>query len=243
MKRRVVITAALCLLLGAAVNVLVAWGCALWSPRPTPPFDGTFGGWSPFERYHREPRAHWLLAVPDGWPAAPAGMYWFAAHGAMTTSATCGHDSGDPFWLGLESSFRTGYPWLALASVSHGQFSMPIGGRPQIANLPVPVWGAGLRPPEFMRRLGIHPERMVPLLPLWPGFVGNTLIYALAVLAVYDLALVARGLRRWRRRRRGLCPACGYPVGVSPVCTECGAPVRRIELADHRYDGPKSPAG
>ena len=25
---------------------------------------------------------------------------------------------------------------------------------------------------------------------------------------------------------RGLCPACSYPVGTSPLCTECGKPVR-----------------
>ena len=29
--------------------------------------------------------------------------------------------------------------------------------------------------------------------------------------------------RRQARRRRGLCLVCGYPVGTSTVCTECGA--------------------
>jgi hypothetical protein len=28
-----------------------------------------------------------------------------------------------------------------------------------------------------------------------------------------------------RRLERNLCPACAYPVGTSPVCTECGNPV------------------
>jgi hypothetical protein len=32
--------------------------------------------------------------------------------------------------------------------------------------------------------------------------------------------------RRSLRVKRGLCPACAYPVGVSPVCTECGGCVR-----------------
>ncbi len=29
-------------------------------------------------------------------------------------------------------------------------------------------------------------------------------------------------LRRFIRRKRGLCPACGYPTGESAVCSECG---------------------
>ena len=33
------------------------------------------------------------------------------------------------------------------------------------------------------------------------------------------------GLRSQVRRRRGLCPKCAYPVGASPVCTECGTPI------------------
>jgi hypothetical protein len=33
-------------------------------------------------------------------------------------------------------------------------------------------------------------------------------------------------LRRRRRIKRGLCPKCAYPVGESPVCTECGAAVK-----------------
>jgi hypothetical protein len=33
-------------------------------------------------------------------------------------------------------------------------------------------------------------------------------------------------VRRRMRIRRGLCPACAYPVGQSDVCTECGRPVR-----------------
>lgn len=69
-----------------------------------------------------------------------------------------------------------------------------------------------------------HPPeaRLLPLILLWPGFAINTLFYATILWAV--LALPA-ALSRTRRRRRGLCPACAYPVGTSPVCTECGAAV------------------
>ena len=45
------------------------------------------------------------------------------------------------------------------------------------------------------------------------------------VLAAYPTFAFFRGpLRRYRRRRRGLCPKCGYNLegNVSGVCSECG---------------------
>jgi hypothetical protein len=47
----------------------------------------------------------------------------------------------------------------------------------------------------------------------------------LVATAPYPLYLVvADPLRRRRRRRRGLCPMCGYDLRGSPsgVCSECG---------------------
>jgi hypothetical protein len=59
--------------------------------------------------------------------------------------------------------------------------------------------------------------------PIWPGFAINTLFYA-GILWVMFAAPFA--LRRRRRIKRGLCPACAYPVGDSSVCTECGKTVQ-----------------
>jgi hypothetical protein len=61
--------------------------------------------------------------------------------------------------------------------------------------------------------------------PLWPGFAVNTLFYAaiLWLLICGLFALRRFALRRFARVRRGLCPACAYPIGESPVCTECGS--------------------
>jgi hypothetical protein len=57
---------------------------------------------------------------------------------------------------------------------------------------------------------------------IWPGFAINSLFYA-GILWLLFAAPFA--LRRRRRIKRGLCPACAYPVGDSEVCTECGKPV------------------
>ena len=66
--------------------------------------------------------------------------------------------------------------------------------------------------------------RALPLRPLWFGFAGNALLYAAVLWLVFFAPFQ---LRRSIRRRRNLCPACGYPRGTSPVCTECGVPISR----------------
>jgi hypothetical protein len=67
--------------------------------------------------------------------------------------------------------------------------------------------------------------RILPLQPLWSGFVVNTLFYTAIVW------LLIRGpfvLRRLIRRRRGRCPKCGYDLRGQPpgpaaaACPECG---------------------
>lgn len=62
----------------------------------------------------------------------------------------------------------------------------------------------------------------VPTRAMWPGLLGNTLVYGL----VPALPLIAWPLTReaWRRRA-GRCPACGYDLrgAASRPCPECGA--------------------
>ena len=61
----------------------------------------------------------------------------------------------------------------------------------------------------------------LPLMPVWPGFTANTAFYA-AILWLLIPGPFA--LRRLIRRRRGLCPACGYDLrhGEHEACPECG---------------------
>jgi hypothetical protein len=77
--------------------------------------------------------------------------------------------------------------------------------------------------PKVLHKRDGQPD--LPFWPIWPGFAINTLFYA-GILWLLFTAPFA--LRRRRRIKRGLCPACAYPVCDSQLCTECGAP--RVSL-------------
>jgi len=63
--------------------------------------------------------------------------------------------------------------------------------------------------------------RRLALVPEWPGFVINSLLYAAAIAALLQV-LVA--IRCCARRRIGRCVGCGYPREglLDAVCPECG---------------------
>ncbi len=75
--------------------------------------------------------------------------------------------------------------------------------------------------------IGQTPEptlpRMLPVLPIWPGFAINTVFYAMIL---WGLFATPFALRRWRRLKRGLCVKCGYDLRGRPqgsTCPECGS--------------------
>jgi hypothetical protein len=60
----------------------------------------------------------------------------------------------------------------------------------------------------------------IPVRPLWPGLLGNIVVYAAGVLLLLTLP---RWWRRYVRRWEGRCAACGYELGEGvSTCPECG---------------------
>ncbi len=81
----------------------------------------------------------------------------------------------------------------------------------------------------------------LPVRPIWSGFLLNTALYAvLAWLCMRGMVYV----REMMRKERGRCPACAYPMGESSVCSECGRelPVHRATLpSSHPRPSPSPP--
>jgi hypothetical protein len=84
---------------------------------------------------------------------------------------------------------------------------------------------------DHRRRIYGSDDGCLPLRPLWPGFGINILFYALLLWLVFCAPFVAR---RVLRRKRRVCEKCAYPIGASPVCTECGAAVSTRRSAADR---------
>lgn len=97
-----------------------------------------------------------------------------------------------------------GWPW-------HAAYGLRFRGRGQ------PDLQSGLIDLPLGRAGDVLPWR-----PLWGGLAGNALVYATLVLAAFAAFRLARSIRR---RKRGQCPACGYPLdGDMERCPECGVP-------------------
>jgi len=196
---------------GATLNVAVAWGLWLWGERP--------GSYESFrtDSLTAQDQSNWSRWSVDDWPAAPEFARAATTFGLRfrslyaTVNSFSAADLSDEEWRRKAEirrfysidSCRVGWP-MALAIIEQADTSE---GQPPVQSS---------RSDAF--HLGKH---YYPSRPLWPGFAINTVFYA-GVLWVLCCGPFA--LRRMIRRRRGQCARCAYPIGQSPVCTECGAP-------------------
>ncbi len=213
------------LLLGAIVNVAVAWGCAIFSEvSPAWPRSERFiDGWM-------RPR----LAVP------PRGSahYWGTVDrgfGRTRLSLELRDESMAPRTVRISFLFIHADGWPARALVGESMSGEHFAPRRLRHAAQIPAWlvrdGGQTRYP---------PSHVLPLRPIWLGFAFNTIFYA-AILWLLAFApfTARRRLRRERghiRRKRGHCIKCGYDLRGSSrgegVCSECGAARELIPSSD-----------
>ena len=210
MKRRLLIVV-IFLLAGAVVNVAVAWGCVAVASWPSSIVD------SP------DLAMVWPREVPEHWPPTDVKQelrgFGLAVSRALGRSITSGENGGidesDHYLIDLN---RVGWPLQTLQWETWREYTVSkdspavhrYAGHPDFTG-----WRTGLEPPSFIagtngfwKRLPIRPTSVL-------AFAANTLVYA-------SLLWFPFVLRRFIRVKRGLCPSCAYPVGESPVCSECG---------------------
>ena len=214
-------------LIGVVLNVAVAWALWYWWPPAESPIQrsGNFPTASgecltffvvgtPWIR-----RVDWI-AGPDSArssrPGEPGRMRapswcWVPTQVRFSRNGQGLRSSRDQWIEGV-----AGWPLPALRWCLRTQAGAKAGMREPIG-LAAPLRDQ-IQPPA----VGPPRLRVLPLEPYWPGFIVDVALYAGAL---WLLLRFPFAFRRASRKRRGLCLACGYPIGLSPMCTECGKSV------------------
>ncbi len=215
MKRRLLI-AAVFLLAGAVVNVAVAWGLAACLD-----IDGGYETVQTVRHWHvyRQEKPGLVLVISQRFARTPDDLL---SHPLLPRNWLRGmkHRPDEPVY-GLVPYF-TGVAWgWPCKALWHDWETVTV---PQVNRnlknaIPLPSTIVFSR----LDRVYSWP-RGLPLRFVVPGFAVNTLLYA----TVFWLLICGPfALRRVIRVRRGLCPACAYPMGESDVCSECGKALPR----------------
>ena len=219
MKSRVIQRVVVFLLLGAIVNVAVAWGCSrgnVWPPKQNLTNYDTSTMWSRVAQSH--------------WPVSPRGLDRRQRFGCRFDETASAQSLMLPDGrlerrMFLAQEVCAGWPALALsgnygARVNEKKTTTQSADHESIQRGFILVTrGVGW--------LNVDPGQAFPIRPIWPGFVVNTIFYALVLWGILAVVTgVPQRYLRHRRIKRGLCPACAYPIGTSEVCTECGGTVQ-----------------
>jgi len=216
MKRRVLIIL-LSLLLGAVVNIAVAWSIVRWAP----PIRVTQSSEDDHHRLIHGDSALaadlWKHHAPDDWRSATGGGGYeeFAAGRLMRVVFRVPADGPEDVRIGVRED-RYGWPVKSLFNVQlHSHETYGAWHNIRIR--------AGWHLDGENELAGRAPGCILPLGALWPGFVINTLFYAAVLWLLIPGSFV---VRRLIRVKRGRCPKCGYDLrGQLPGaagCPECG---------------------
>lgn len=205
MHRRLLNRALMYVLLGAALQTLVAWLLMLYMPVPMDPYRTSLI--EPLSSFARLAPPEWgrpsrCIAFPRGVGTRYYQMHW--------------GESVDP--RHMLHQYECGIPFRSFTGGGCGDFP--------VSNSRGVVWTVALRelprwayPPQWMWGKDTVYACQIVYLPLWDGLALNTALFA-ALLWVVHGSVVA--LRKSRRIRAGRCIHCGYPLGHLPQCPECG---------------------
>ena len=221
MKRRLT-KLAVFLLLGAIVNVAVAWG---------------FTAHAEFDKASLQEtieESEWPRAVPRHWPSPWTAWEahtsgWlvrrFIGRRIHWNPTTDQPERREVFFVDI---YEVGWPSRCLQWESWREFEVNF---PQGTTVnrneghPVPSWWrSGITVSAQRFGFGSQSWKALPIHPIYFGFVVNTIVYAVLV---WSVTLGPFTVRRAIRRKRGRCIKCGYDLrGTSGggACPECGAP-------------------
>lgn len=239
---RIIITCVIVfLLLGAIVNVALAWGCAL-GIRVGSAGQGTKGisvlgedEWLWFVRFGEQPGdatvesycipknetvSAWLsITTTRAESAMPRWTSIPHPNPRDTSSFLILTDRGGRMTAAVEMERAFGLPWLTM---TYRAVQTQVWNEPGDIEMRI-MDGIPLTVPF---RYEPRKLRALPLRIIWTGFVANSIVLGAGIwIGLWLVTLGPLRLRRHLRIKRGLCPKCAYPAGKSPICTECGKPL------------------
>lgn len=234
-----------CVLLGVATSVVIAWyfavhsgltytiGLDVYAKLSQPPHPRDRAGFSVVTTTGRALRVVRLTA----WNGTPGLTHAYTEFGPEAISLLPIHLAPNsaypitkpewPPWLpripvGPEHTYSewsaraTGWPMRCMVSRWVERRSQP-GVRGIIGG-----WNVGDYVSHPRDSSHDHGWGIIPFIPYWPGLVVNSAAFGAAWMIV--LAVLPAS-RRWVRRARGRCETCGYDLRGNPsggVCPECG---------------------
>ena len=199
------------LLLGAIVNVAVAWGCALWSSfrLPSDLQQQRVLEMLQERQFFPQPGDSYGGQAVDG-----IGLTWLEFHfEPKRHEGTSDINQREVVWA---VATLTGLPMRSLQAEIRGT-GLDLS---EIVNSFHVI--DGIRFDERSREQDQFLPYVFPLRPLWTGFAINTLFYATIL---WLLTFGPFAVRRFVRNKRGRCIKCGYDLGHADhrACPECGA--------------------
>lgn len=221
---------------GVVVNLLVAAGCALWSPMkvagrlrdPVPAREMVeWRRWNP-PRESERTTADWHTFEYQGFGVQLVEMV--VTERALLSLVMFRPTRG-------KLILYAGWPFRTLAADA-----LVDDGQGLVATQPPPYWTPAWRDPRvdsvavvsggvptldwdsYVNQL-VSSRRPLPLGIERRGIVLGSVFWGVALFVLVSLP---RRVRERRRRSRSECVKCGYPVGASSTCCECGAAVVRM---------------
>jgi len=219
------------LLLGAIANAAVAWGCAAASVNQLDaPFRKDQIRW--FTPSDGAKRVYLDVISRGGFERVKCGysleILTFEVEFFRLDSEIQQYTG--PIWWHVEQvkqrrdmQFASGWPQLALRAQhgidweAHHRSASPTG-----VGIVYTRWESAIDLSCWSDAPASLANVVLPLKVIPMGFALNAVFYGAVLLS---LATAIPAARSAMRRKRGLCPACAYPRGTSPVCTECGEPL------------------
>jgi hypothetical protein len=208
------------LLIGAAINVGLAWTAAIM--------------FKPGIVERRPVEGPWPSAVPEDWPSP---VIVEVERGFLASRETWSGPSPVPGSPEATAEFRllvrffssprytltrfgAGWPERSLQWDLWSRPAVTRWGEAGMYDVPRPVWRTGIR-------IGDDEPVSLPIMPIWRGFLVNTISFALAAIFLYTIPSALRCIRDSRRQVQNICPGCRYPrtgLPTDAVCPECGEP-------------------